>query len=106
MIDSGATANFIDKRFLPGKSTSNAAKPQAQPVYLIDGSDTWESDPLHIKPISEFHAANHTEEKTSKKQTWWFSNNIGLPWLKKDNPEIGWKHPKYGSTRNIARTTV
>src|SRR5712691_3900847 len=66
-------------------------KLQAQPVYLIDGSDM-ESGPITHQTNIRIHAANHTEEITFEETTLGgFPIILGLPWLKKHNPEIGWK---------------
>ncbi len=91
MIDSGATTNFIDKRFCQENQLPMQQKLQAQPVYLIDGSDM-ESGPITHQTNIRIHAANHTEEITFEETTLGgFPIILGLPWLKKHNPEIGWK---------------
>jgi len=58
---------------------------------LIDGSDI-ESGPITHQTKIRIHAANHTEEITFEETTLGgFPIILGLPWLKKHNPEIGWK---------------
>jgi len=79
MIDSGVTANFIDKRFCQENQLPMQQKPQAQPVYLIDGSDM-ESGPITHQTNIRIHAANHTEEITFEETTLGgFPIILGLP---------------------------
>ena len=79
MIDSGATANFIDKQFCLENQLPMQQKTQQHPIYLIDGSDM-KSGPITHQTTLRIHAANHTEITTFEETTLGgFPIILGLP---------------------------
>src|SRR5258706_10547607 len=90
MIDSGATAMFIDQEFCNVHHLPLQKKVKPQSVYVVDG------EPIRSGPITHecqipVSIGRHHETVTFQVTTLGQHPMIlGLPWLKKHNPEIEW----------------
>jgi len=90
MIDSGATAMFIDQEFCNVHHLPLQKKVKPQSVYVVDG------EPIRSGPITHecqipVSIGKHHETVTFQVTTLGQHPMIlGLPWLKKHNPEIEW----------------
>ena len=103
MIDSGAAANFISKRFLGRLRIQDQPKQKPYKLRVIDrsvlseGRVHRETRPLQIK--IQRHHKDVTLDITDIA-----SHNIvlGTPWLKENNPKIDWVtgRIKFGSQGN------
>jgi Retroviral aspartyl protease len=94
LIDSGATSNFIDRRFASQNQILLNNKSQPQPVLVIDGR------PLRSGPITH-HAQTkltigHHQEALSLDAIGIANYPVilGMPWLRQHNPEIDWRRNK------------
>ena len=91
MIDSGATALFLDHSFIAKNNISLTPLRQPIDLYNIDGSSNQAGRITHFARLkltldgfdewTDFLATNLGGEDTI----------LGLPWLRKVNPHIDWQ---------------
>jgi hypothetical protein len=91
MVDCRATDNFIDKDYIEKIRIPLDRKKIPQRVLAVDGREIASGPVTHDTTIN-LTINNHRE--TIKLHCIMIGNSpiiIGLPWLKKHNPNINWK---------------
>jgi predicted aspartyl protease len=94
MVDCGATENFIDKKYAEQMNIPLNKKKIPRRVLTIDGREIASGPVMHDATV-ELIINNHRE--TIKLHCITIGNSpiiVGLPWLKKHNPQINWKDGK------------
>ena len=99
LLDCGATGLFIDREFAEGSNLTMNELPRAVPVYNVDGT------PNLAGPITHQVSLFITIKGHREKATFEVCNLgkafliLGLPWLRKHNPEIDWSNGEVKFTR-------
>jgi len=90
MIDSGATTNFIDSRFVTLHSLPLTSKPLTETLLLADGkTQVIISKEVQLSClVAELFLSDITFQVTDLGLC---PIILGLPWLKGANPSIDWK---------------
>jgi hypothetical protein len=94
MVDCRATENFIDKKYVEQMNIPLNKKKIPRRVLTMDGREI-ASGPVTHDATVELIINNHRE--TIKLHCITIGNCpiiVGLPWLKKHNPQINWKDGK------------
>ena len=87
LIDSGATGNFIEKQYAKDLQLRVRPKDKPEVVSAVTGHPQW----ITHEAIVNLEAKTHTEEvrleivEIAKDKI-----ILGMPWLRKHNPEIDW----------------
>ena len=90
LLDSGATAMFIDKEFVKGNRLQTRKLPRKIPVYNVDGTPNEGGsieEEVTLMMTYQGHKERATFEVCNLGKT---AMIIGHSWLKKHNPEIDW----------------
>ena len=90
MVDSGATADFIDQQFCIQHQIPVRKLEQAREVFVIDGKSS-SVGPITQEAIIAMDIRSHREKirfqlANLKKH----EAILGMPWLKRHNPTINW----------------
>lgn len=91
LLDSGATGNFIDEKFVENQNLNVVEKPCPVHVRLADGSIKSQSINREITIVMKIR----DHEETITLDVGNFPKHtviLGMPWLQKHNPIIDWKH--------------
>src|ERR1700692_1566885 len=89
MIDSGASASFIDQDFVKSKSLSTNAKSNPFKVSLADGKLAQQSLVSHETP-TELSIGQHQETLALNVTKISYPVMLGIDWLKTHDPWIHW----------------
>jgi predicted aspartyl protease len=91
MIDCGATENFIDRQFVEQQQLPLTKKAVPRRVLAVDGRELV-GGPVTHEAMVTLTINNHREEIRLHCIT--IGNSpiiVGLPWLRKHNPDINWR---------------
>jgi hypothetical protein len=91
MVDCGATENFIDERYAKQNDIPLQRKAIPRRVLAVDGREV-ANGPVTHDTLVDLTINNHYE--TIKLHCITIGNSpiiVGLPWLRKHNPNIDWK---------------
>ena len=91
MIDSGAAGNFMDPRYKNRYQIKGQEKPQVVPIIGLNGESlgpgiTHESGPLPMVIGDHFEIINFDVTPLGQ-----YDIVLGVPWLRKHNPDINWQ---------------
>jgi len=106
LIDSGATANFIDYRTVARLRLRTQKLQQLRSVWNIDGTLNWSGDITHCCNLLISQAGK--QERTRFFVTNLGNNRVifGYPWLAAFNPTINWPEATVEGPRFRAETLV
>jgi hypothetical protein len=91
MVDCGATENFIDERYVKQNNIPLRRKAIPRRVLAVDGREV-ANGPVTHDALVDLMINNHYE--TIRLHCITIGNSpiiVGLPWLRKHNPNIDWK---------------
>jgi hypothetical protein len=91
MVDCGATENFIDERYAKQNNIPLQRKAIPRRVLAVDGREV-ANGPVTHDALVDLTINNHYE--TIRLHCITIGNSpiiVGLPWLRKHNPNIDWK---------------
>ncbi|KAM7154709.1 retrotransposon-like protein 1 [Molossus nigricans] len=93
LVDSGASANFMDERFAQEHYVELYEKPYPQPIHTMDGSmignePVW----LHTEPLVCIHQNHQESIEFDIVPSPNFSVILGINWLRVHTPEVDWAH--------------
>lgn len=92
LIDSGATGNFIDSRYVQSMKLETFPIQNPINVLTIDGRLLSSGAITCQSKIEQFYIDNHVEDLTLNViNSPSYHIILGLPWLQKHNPSIDWK---------------
>lgn len=106
MIDSGATGNFMDPKIKEGLQILGRKKPTSVPLTGLNGEKlseegiTEETGWLPMIIDKHFEMINFDVAKLGRDDV-----ILGIPWLRKHNPEIHWDRGQLQLTRCNCETT-
>jgi hypothetical protein len=89
MIDSGATGNFISRRFVKSNGIATQEKNDGYELIAVDGSSLPDVDSETI-PLPLAIQSHHEEIVLDVLDTASHDIVLGIPWLEKHNPVIDW----------------
>lgn len=92
LVDSGATANFIDLDFCKEHDLPLTEKAHPVPLFVIDGRPIKSGAVTHSVSLVVQFGDGHTQTITfdvTKLGT--YPAILGIPWLRRASPDIDWK---------------
>ena len=87
LLDSGATACFVDARFIDSRDLQTHPLPRAIPVYNIDGTPNESGSITRVIDLLQDHSERMTFYVTQLGSQ---PIILGHSWLVEHNPEIDW----------------
>ena len=91
LIDSGATNNFISAAFVKRHKLECFPKPEPQALYVIDGRPIESGAVTHSCNLKLRFEGTSQTITTDIVQIGNYPIILGLPWLRRHNPQIDWK---------------
>jgi hypothetical protein len=90
MVNSGASANFINKSFMEKYKILKTKKKNKKRIKVIDGRDIADRV-IECKCLVKMYINEHVEEIfLDVTSLGWHDLVLGIPWLKSHNPKIDW----------------